>query len=81
MLKNDRIDLWVYGEEVSYRIIRDANHELDDYEKVFILSPGYQNCFAFNINTSDSLIQMFQKALDELKEEGVYREIINKYIE
>jgi len=34
---------------------------------------------AFNKNTPDTIIEKWQKALDDIKKDGTYQKILNKY--
>jgi len=78
MLNRDRFEVLSYNEDSAYLEIAKLGFDINDYERVYILSKSELH-FAFHKDTSDKIINIFQKALDELKEEGVYEKIINKY--
>jgi polar amino acid transport system substrate-binding protein len=85
MLENDTIDAWAYGTLAAPWLFRDSGADPEDFEAVYILGE-VEDYYAFNINTSDSLVQEFQDALDnvkqELNEDGTndYQKILYKYI-
>ena len=77
-LERDKIDLFSYEVKVA-KYSADLNgFDSDDYEVVYILTNAEQY-FAFNRLTPDTTIQKWQKALDEIKSNGIYDKIINKY--
>lgn len=79
MLDADRLDLWAYEEIVAYWKLRELGLSPDDFEVVYTLLEQ-QYYFAFNKDTDDALIQKLQRALDELKANGVYSAILKKYL-
>jgi len=78
MLNRERFQLLSYNEDSAYLEIKKLGFDINNYERVFVLSKSELH-FAFHIDTPDKIIQQFQKALDELKKEGTYKEIIDKY--
>lgn len=76
----DRIDLWAYGRIVGMWTIRDVGLNPQDFEIVYSVSFPGDNYFAFHRDTPDALIGKFQQALDELKAQGKYQEILDVYL-
>jgi len=81
MLDSGRIDLWVYGSLPSKWIIKENNFRQGDFKELFPLDNTKGSYFAFNIDTPDEVISLFQQAFDEIVEEGVYDLILNKYLD
>lgn len=79
LLHNERVDIWAYGEESAFNIINKNDFYTEDYEVIFILSRGLLNYYAFNIDTSDEVIRIYQNSLDKLKDSGIYQSIIDSY--
>ncbi len=74
----DRIDLIVSG---WYALKHDAEKlgiNPDLFEKVYQIETADVS-FAFNIKTSNQIIEKFQSALDEIKSEGALNKILFKY--
>jgi polar amino acid transport system substrate-binding protein len=79
MLNLDRIDLFAFDENVTVWLIKKNHLNPEDYETVFILQKGF-HYFAFHRNTSDLIIENFQKTLDEIKLQGDYDKILDRYL-
>jgi len=77
-LNKGRFDLFAYDDEVAFWIIKKQGFDPDNYETVYTLKKG-QLYYACNKKVSQLLIQKLQQALDELKEEGLYQQIIDNY--
>lgn len=80
VLNAGRIDLWAYGEPAANWILNKNGFSSEDFETVYKLRQGGDNFFAFHKDTSDELIMSFQKALDDIKAEGIYDKILAKYL-
>ncbi|NQY93468.1 MAG: transporter substrate-binding domain-containing protein [Campylobacteraceae bacterium] len=78
MLDRNRFDLFSYEFLVASWEMKKLGFDVNDYEMVYKLSEA-QLYFAFHKNTPDSIIVALQKALDELKKEKKYEEVIQKY--
>lgn len=77
-LERDKIDMFAYETKVA-RYSADLNgYDIDDYEVIYTLKNAELH-FAFNRLTPDATIQKWQKALDEIKANGIYSKIIEKY--
>jgi polar amino acid transport system substrate-binding protein len=77
-LEAGRIDL-VVTNWVEFKIIaEDLNIDSNLYEKIYTVDTSVVS-YAFHKKTPDWIINKFQKALNEIKEEGVYDQIMEKY--
>lgn len=61
-----RVDLVAYGDAPFKWEIKQHGYNPEDFETIFNLSKG-ELSFAFHKDTSDAVIQKFQKTLDEVK--------------
>lgn len=73
-----RIDLFAYETNVAMYGAKSYQIDPKDFEVVYILKKG-KLYYAFNKNTDDKIIKAYQKALDEIKKNGVYDKILKKY--
>jgi len=78
MLDRRRFDLFSYEFAVASWEMKKLGFDLNEYEMVYKLSQA-QLYFAFHKDTPDSLIELLQEALNELKKEKKYEEVIQKY--
>ncbi|MCL9783877.1 transporter substrate-binding domain-containing protein [Vibrio sp. S4M6] len=80
MLKNDRVSAISYNMMNAFYVMKKLGMNPKNYEVVFYLTPpttgGY---FGFNKDTDPQLIEVLQKALDELRQEGVIDKHYEKY--
>jgi len=72
------IDMFAYELHVAMYKAKEYNFDVDSYDVVYILKEG-QLYYAFNKNTDDSIIKTYQKALDDIKANGTYKKIVDKY--
>lgn len=79
-LERGRIDMWAYGEISAKWLLKQEGFALAEYETVYVLNDIGEAYFAFHKETSDALIQQFQKAFDELKAQGEIQKIMDKYL-
>ncbi len=72
------IDLWIVGDLQGIYKTKSAGVDPADFEVVQTIqdAPIY---IAFSKRTPDADINKWQKALDDLKAEGIYRTIMSKY--
>lgn len=77
-LNKGRFEVWAYVEDVALWGIQKNGFTTSDYEVVYRLGNGALY-YAFHESTADTLIKELQGALDELKEEGKLRIIMDKY--
>ncbi len=78
-LNKGRIDLFSYDSNVLKWKIKQQGLNPADYETVYVLKKGKLS-YAFNKNTSDKIVNRIQKVLDELKKDGTYQKILDKYL-
>jgi polar amino acid transport system substrate-binding protein len=69
----------VYEESVGKWQIKSEGYNTGDFEVVFVLSKA-DLYFAFHKDTPDSKLAPLQKALDQLKSDGTYTKISNRYL-
>lgn len=74
-----RVKLVAYGDEPLKWEIKQNGFTPDDFQTVFRLSKG-ELFFAFHKNTPETIIKDFQRVLDELKSDGTYGRIVDKYL-
>jgi len=77
-LNAGRIDIWIYGERAAKIQLAEAGFNPEDYESVWVLNES-SLYYAFHKDTDPTLLEAMQKALDELREDGTYQNLVNKY--
>ncbi len=77
-MKNNRIDMFAYDITVANTNAKKAGIDVDRYENVYSLKKG-ELYYAFNPETDDKTIEKWQKALEEIKNDGTYKKILNRY--
>lgn len=77
-LDRGRFDLLAYDDEAAFRTIKKQGFGVNNYEIVYTLKKG-ELYYACNKSVSGLLIKNMQKALDELKTEGIYQQILDNY--
>jgi polar amino acid transport system substrate-binding protein len=77
-LRAGKVDIVAYGEESVWSYIK--LHKLNNlnFAKVFTIS-GASDFYAFHKDTPDAVIKNFQNALNAVKRDKVYTEILNRY--
>ncbi len=78
-LNAGRVDLWIYEESVAQWQIKDFGFNPEDYEVVYVLSSGELD-YAFHKDTDSAIIEQLQKALDDMKADGSYQAILDRYL-
>ncbi len=78
-LSSERIDVLVYEESVANWQIKDMGLNPGDYETVYVLSESHLY-YAFHKDTDQALIDQLQKVLDDMKADGTYQAIVDKYL-
>ena len=73
-----RIDMFAYETNVAMYGAKSFQIDSSDYEVVYTLKEA-QLYYAFNKKTDDKIVKAYQKALDKIKENGIYKKIIAKY--
>ena len=85
MIKNGTIDAWAYNDIAGIWLLQQSGANASDYRVACVLAQG-NGYYAFNKETPDSIVQSFQQALDQIKNNkdssGIsdYQKIIYKYI-
>jgi ABC-type amino acid transport substrate-binding protein len=78
-LKYNRIDLFAYNLDVAcYNIQLDGEHS-KDYKMVYVLDEP-ELYFAFNKQTDDKLVALFQEELNRIKNTDAYQNILWRYL-
>jgi len=78
MLERDRMDMIVSGWEGFISDATETGIDPSDFERVYTIDVS-EISVAFHRNTPDWIIQRFQKVLDDIKAEGLYDRIFEKY--
>ena len=79
MLNRNRFDIWSYEQSVAQWELKKNDYALNKYEVIYKLKTS-ELYFAFHKNTPEEVINQLQNALDELKKEGKYQLILDKYL-
>jgi polar amino acid transport system substrate-binding protein len=79
-LNKGRIDVWSYETNVAKWEIKAKGFKVEEYETVYVLKEG-ELYFAFHKDTPQELLQQLQNALDALKAQATYQNIIDKYLQ
>ncbi len=78
MLVNDRIDIMACGWTAFVNDAKLAGVSSEDYEPIYIVDKSDVS-FAFNIETSDHIVSMFQQSFNNIKKSGELEKIFTKY--
>ncbi len=86
MLAADRLDMVAYSDISFNRILKKKGLSPQNYEVVYVLDevPAY---YAFNKQIPDTVVQAFQRALDDLKKppegggKSVHQQILDDYLQ
>jgi len=78
MVLRDRIDLMFDSESTYLNTIKEFKLNKNDFKKVFVVKKSFLY-IAFNKRTDESILLAWQKAYDELYEEGIIKEIYLKH--
>jgi polar amino acid transport system substrate-binding protein len=79
MLMNGRIDLWITDELHGYYEIKKHGYKVEDFTAHMPLIFPEGIYLAFSKNTSDELVEIFRESLKNIKDSGVYDNIVAKY--
>ncbi len=77
-MENDRIDLFAYATKGAMYEAKVKGHDVNDFEVIYTVKEG-DLYYAFNKETSDEIITQWQNALDAVKANGLYDEIVKRY--
>jgi ABC-type amino acid transport substrate-binding protein len=78
-LDSDRIKLWAYEENVGFWELKNQGKNTADYESVYVLLSS-DLYIAFNKSASDDIIKRVQTLFEEIKKDGTYQKIVDKYL-
>ncbi|MCX6678047.1 MAG: transporter substrate-binding domain-containing protein [Methanothrix sp.] len=85
-LEDGTIDAWAYAEIPGMWLLNRYGIKTSQYKTIFYLGDDFELYYAFNKDIPDSLVQAFQRALNQTKQEkdldGIsdYEKILYKYI-
>ncbi len=77
-MASGNIDMFAYNIDIAFNNAKKMGFDTAEYEVVYKIANS-ELFYAFNKKTDDKIIQKWQKALDTIKENGIYDKIINKY--
>lgn len=77
-LANGKIDLWIINELTGNYMAKEAKLT-DKIEKVFDVQKDFM-FIAFSKNTPDSIINLWQQTLDNIKDDGTYAQIFSTWM-
>lgn len=77
-LNAGRIDIWIFSNTSLKMQLDKMGLNADDYESIYQMSES-RLFFAFNKNADDTVINEMQKALDDMKADGTYKSLMDKY--
>jgi len=72
------IDIWIYSKSSAMLLIEEMGFDPNDYESIWNLDTS-ELSFAFHKNVDDELIKRIQRTLDDIKADGTYNAIMEKY--
>ena len=77
---SNRVDLIVSHDLTMFASSRKHHMNIDDFEEVLFLFKGKDlSCMAFNINTSDEILNRVQIAFEKLGKERLIERVIERY--
>ncbi|MBN1971074.1 MAG: transporter substrate-binding domain-containing protein [Candidatus Delongbacteria bacterium] len=74
----DRVDMLAYEGTLMGWLLRNTEFNYEDYEVVYKMQKG-ELFLGMHVNTPDDVVKKCQKALDEMKTDGTYTKIVQKY--
>ncbi len=77
-LLSGEIDLWIANELTGKHMLAGFEGG-SQIEKVFDVQKGYMS-IAFSLDTPDTVIEQWQRVLDEIKSDGTYAQIFSRWI-
>lgn len=75
----NRIDLWLVDELTAYYMIKENGYANKIFKKVYGFQISSGAYMAFSKSTSDELVETFRKSLENIKIDGTYAKIVEKY--
>ena len=77
-MEEGSIDMFSYNTEIAFANTKTNSFDMDKYEVVYVLKKA-ELYYAFNKGINDNIINKWQKALDEIKANGLYTKIVQRY--
>lgn len=78
LLQNKKVDAIATFSAVGYTTMRYMNIDAAQYP-VLVKLYEQQDCFAFNKQTDDDVIEQYQKALNAVRKTNEYKELLSRY--
>lgn len=78
LLETNKVDAIATFSAVGYTTMRNLNIDAAKYP-ILVKLYEQQDCFAFNKQTSDSIITQYQQALNFVRETNEYNELLSRY--
>jgi polar amino acid transport system substrate-binding protein len=79
MLYRDRLDAIAYAEDIARYQSRLAGLEPSECEPIYVLKQSHMG-YAFHLSADPATLEVLQKALDELREDGTVDRIRDQYL-
>lgn len=79
MLYRDRLDAIAYAEDIAGHHARLAGLDPSECESVYVLRETH-TCYGFHLSTDKTVLDVLQKALDSLREDGTVDRIRTQYL-
>lgn len=80
MLIKGRIDLWPISDFSGYYFLDKNNYASDRIRKVYKINDESDAVYmAFGAKTSDEVVEKFRTALEKIKKNGIYDQILKKH--
>ncbi|WP_354625748.1 transporter substrate-binding domain-containing protein [Psychromonas sp. MME2] len=77
-LDKNRLDVFAYDNQPVFRTIKKHGLNVNDYEVVYVLQKG-DLYYACNRKVPEVQIKKLQNVLDQLKAEGTYQQVVDRY--
>lgn len=75
----NRIDLMTSFDLLIVYTVKGTQYSFDDFEKVLVIDDKHDFYYAFNKETDDADVARFQQVLDNMKADGRYNNLLEKY--
>lgn len=80
LMEMGRVHLIAYDELAANGMLKEFGRNPDDYEVVFPITNSV-TCFAFNYETDDAIVDLFQSHLTSIAESETYSKLVEKYFD
>lgn len=78
LMDKGRVHLIAYDELAAPKMFREFGRNPDDFETVYTIADSL-TCFAFNLDTNDTVVETFQKQLTDITQEPLYQQLQTTY--